>query len=86
MMSHDDDPKDGPAVAATVFGAVVVYAVGTPLILEEFTYLLKILIVAYRYSLSFAASKLGFICATTGEGRLRCRSAGNMCMVWSTEG
>lgn len=27
MMGSDDDPKDGGAVAASVFGAVIVYAV-----------------------------------------------------------
>lgn len=27
MMAHDDDPANGPAVAATVFGAVAIYGV-----------------------------------------------------------
>jgi hypothetical protein len=27
MMGSQDDPEDGPAVAATVFSAVIVYAV-----------------------------------------------------------
>ena len=35
MMGSTDDPKDGAKVAATVFGAVIVYAVSTACIVLD---------------------------------------------------
>jgi len=35
MMGSTEDPKDGSAVAATVFVAVAVYGVSSPLLLRQ---------------------------------------------------
>jgi hypothetical protein len=41
MMGHTEDPKDGGAVAAAVFGAVAVYGVRTPYILLDMDGILR---------------------------------------------
>jgi hypothetical protein len=70
MMGHSEDPKDGGAVAAAVFGAVAIYGVrnvhnimcnGRYHVIERLT--------GSRLSSFSAPAKHGCICAKAGEAR-----------------
>lgn len=81
MVGGIDDPENGPEVAATVFIAVLVYAVCVLLASVACTarttplsYFADVVPFLSRASLCSAVSKACCTCAKTGEERLRCRT------------
>lgn len=76
LVGSIDDPEDGHQVAATVFIAVMIYAVspattiGNPL--RGLQYLYLSLLLPRDFS-CFAASKASCTCAKADEARLRCK-------------
>lgn len=80
MLGSINDPEDGKAVAATVFGAVVVYIVSSPSFLPSFflsspppSLLLRADEIAHRASLCSVLARPGFTANSVPSSYADCK-------------